>query len=285
MFRAQPVSRRTAVIASLLLASLAAPATAASREHQQMMAEIRMLQEQNQQLQLALANLARTLDAITVRLDQQSEASRKTVADQRLLADGLAGDLRVVRERIDDTNVRLSSLSQEIEALRASIPMVPAPMPAAGETDETAPSGEPAAAPLPTAPNPAAGLSPQRLWEQAYADYASGQWSLAIQGFETFIKSFPRSEQADKAQRYIGESYLLDGKFDQAIAAYDKVITNYPTGTEVALAYYKRGLAQVRLGQTDRARESWETVIKQFPDSDAAILAKQGLDRLTRPGR
>jgi tol-pal system protein YbgF len=285
MIRAQSRLRRTAVATSLVLITVAGPAAAANREHQQMMAEIRMLQEQNQQLQLTLANLTRTIEAITARLDQQGETNRKAFADQRLLADGLAGDLRVVRERIDDTNVRLSSLSQEVEALRESIPMAPAPVPTPGATGETPPAIEEAAPPVLPAPNPAAGLSPQRLWEQAYADYASGQWSLAIQGFETFIRTFPKSEQADRAQRYVGESYLLDGKFEQAIAAYDKVIANYPTGTEVALAYYKRGLAQVRLGQNDRARESWETVIQRFPNSDAAILAKQGLDRLTRPGR
>jgi tol-pal system protein YbgF len=284
------VSARVAVAALLVLAAGAGPAAAANREHQQMMADIRMLQEQNQQLQLALASLAETLKTMNARLDTQAEAGRKAAADQRLLVEGLAADLRVVREKIDDSTVRLSSLAQEIDSLRATVPvMTAAPAPASPEGPGAAPADAgappaPASAPA-TAPNPAAGLSPQRLWEQAYADYASGQWSLAITGFETFLRTFPRSEQADKAQRYIGESYSLDGKFDQAVAAYNKVIANYPTSPEVPLAYYKRGLAQARLGQGDRARESWETVVKMFPDSDAALLAKQGLDRLARPPR
>ena len=69
------------------------------------------------------------------------------------------------------------------------------------------------------------------------------------------------------------------------MAAYDRVISGYPSSDQVPLALYKRGLAQMRLGQTDRVRESWETVVKQYPDSDAAVLAKQGLDRLARPRR
>jgi tol-pal system protein YbgF len=146
-----------------------------------------------------------------------------------------------------------------------------------GETGETAPTPT-----VPTAPNPAAGLSPQRLYNQAYADFASGQWSIAIQGFQMFINTFPKSEQAATAQRNIGDAYSLDGKFDQAIAAYDKVISDYPTSPEVPMAYYKRGLAQVTLGQTDRARDSWDVVMKRYPDSEAAILAKQGLGRLKR---
>ena len=290
--RQQFVSRGKAsagVAAAALLALVfgGSPALAANREHQQMMADIRMLQEQNQQLQLALASLAETLKTMNARLDSQAEAGRRAAADQRLLVEGLAADLRVVREKIDDSAVRLSSLAQEVDSLRATVPMMAAP--AATPPPETpapapAEAGSPPPATVP-APNPAAGLSPQRLWEQAYADYASGQWSLAIAGFDTYLRTFPRSEQADKAQRYIGESYSLDGKFDQAIAAYNKVITNYPTSAEAPLAYYKRGLAQVRLGQSERARESWETVIKMFPDSDAAVLAKQGLDRLARPPR
>jgi tol-pal system protein YbgF len=128
-------------------------------------------------------------------------------------------------------------------------------------------------------------MSPQRLYETAYADYASGQWNLAIAGFETFIRAFPRSELADRAQWYIGESYMLDGKFQQAVAAYDAVIANFPTGAQAPFAYYKKGVALVRLGQTERAREAWTEVMKRHPDSDASALARQGLDRLAKPSR
>jgi tol-pal system protein YbgF len=306
--RRGPVRAGAAALGVLLAAALVAPVGAANREHQQLMADIRMLQEQNQQMQLTLAQLGEALKAITTRLDAQQDANRKAFADQRLVADALAVDLRVLREKVDDTNVRLSGLAQELDALRVSIPVQPltAPAPVEGGAP-VPPSGAPGAAPLstgapagpetpvpavpapattpPAAPNPAAGLSPQRLWNQAYADYGAGQWALAIAGFETFLRSFPRSEQADKAQRYIGESYLLDGKFQQAVEAYDRVITTYPNGTEVPLAYYKKGLALVRLGQQDRARDAWQTVVTKYADSDAAILARQGLDRIAKPPR
>jgi len=286
-------------------AAVAPPVGAANREHLQMMAEIRMLQEQAQQLQQMLAALGDTLKAVNARLDTQAEASRKAFADQRVLSTTVANDLRVLREKLDDNGVRLSSLSQEVEALRTALPTLSAPAqavpteaapapgvgPSAPPTAAVPPGGAVAppslqtAAPQPAAPPTAAGMSPQRLFETAYADYAAGQWSLAIQGFEAFIRTFPRSEQADEAQLYVGEALQLDGKFEQAVAAYDQVITTYPTGDQVPLAYYKRGLALMRLGRSDAARESWETVIKRYPDADAAVLAKQGLERLARPRR
>jgi tol-pal system protein YbgF len=269
---------RAAVLFLLLLASW--PAAAANREHQQMMAEIRMLQEQNQQLAVTLAALTRALETLGQRMDEQSAAGRKALADQRVIIDTVGGEVRVVREKLDDTNVRLSKLSQELDALRTSIPTG---MPAAPiEPGAAPPPGAEPSVPAPTAPPSTAGLSPQRLYDTAYADFASGQWAMAITGFEMFIKSFPRSEQADQAQYYIAESYLIDGKFDQAISAYDRVISNYPSGDQVPLAYYKKGIALLQMKQVDRARESWEACIKNYPDSDASRLAKQGLDRLSR---
>ena len=134
----------------------------------------------------------------------------------------------------------------------------------------------------PTPPPSTAGLSPTRMFDTARADYAAGQWSLAITGFDAFLKTFPRSEMADDAQFLIGETYYAQNKWMDAIAAYNAVIQNYPMGNAVPEAYYKRGLAQERLGQLDDARESWNTVIQMAPDSDAGRLAKQNLDRVAR---
>ena len=53
-------------LTGVLLVGLAQPAHAANREHQQLMADIRMLQEQSQQLQLVLVSLALFLSAIVM---------------------------------------------------------------------------------------------------------------------------------------------------------------------------------------------------------------------------
>ena len=236
-----------------LLVGLAQPAHAANREHQQLMADIRMLQEHSQQLQLVLASLADTLKTLNAKLDDQSTTSRKQFADQKLLIDNLGSDLRVVRERLDENNTRVGTLGQELTSLRdavntlpsqltppAPVIMVPGPngtlvpmtQQAAPVTGvPTVPGGATTTAATPTtaAPaGPAGGLSPQRMFDTAQADYAAGQWPLAISGFEQFIRSFPTSDKADDAQFYIGESYQLDGKFKEAVGAYEKVIADYP---------------------------------------------------------
>jgi len=260
-----------------------------------MAAELRMLQEQTQQLAITLAAvnqaLAESVKLLNARMDEDSNAIRKGFADQKLLIDNMATDVSRIRERANDTNVRIGSLQEELEALRTTVqalqqtavaPSAPSPV-----VDPLAPAGTgtstaPAPLPPPVAPPSTAGLSPTRLYETAQADYFAGQWSSAISGFEAFLRAFPRSEQADDAQLYIGETYFAQNQWSEAIAAYNQLIQSYPGTNSVPVAYYKRGLAQERLGQIDAARTSWEAAAKSFPDSDAGRLAKQNLDRLGR---
>src|SRR4029450_482314 len=97
---------------------VAAPAAAQSRREMQMMADIRMLQEQTQQLQqqlqAAITLLSDSLKQVNARLDEKTGNTRKAFADQKLVTDSVGNDLRVIRERVDETNVRITSLSQEV---------------------------------------------------------------------------------------------------------------------------------------------------------------------------
>jgi tol-pal system protein YbgF len=267
----------TAAAALVSVCFGAAPAAAQNREHQQMAAELRMLQEQQQQIAITLAQIGEALKAINARIDDSNNAARKGFADQKLVIDAMGTDLRTIRERVDDSNVRLGTLREEIDAIRTSLPSLGQPQPIPAPLDPADPNAS-AAAPAPAVTVPStAGLSPTRMYEQAFGDYAAGQYSLAVTGFESFLRTFPRSEFADDAQFYIGETYAAQSRFPEAITAYNAVIQSYPMGDQVPLAYFKRGAAQERLGQTDAARASWEAVVRQFPDSDAGRLAAQRL--------
>ena len=283
--------KRFMMLSVVALVAAAAPASAQSREQRQMMADIRMLQEQTQELAVAVTTMTQTLQAllqesikgVNARLDAQTDATRKGFADQKVIIDDMGKDLRAIRERVDDTNVRVSNVREEIEALRSSIPVAPPPGSySAAPVDPTAP---PVPLPAPTTGTPpsTAGLSPTRMFDTARADYAAGQWSLALTGFDAFLKTFPRSEMADDAQFLIGETNYAQNRWMDAISAYTAVIQNYPMGDKVSEAYYKRGLAQERVGDIDAARESWNSVLQRTQESDPVrALAKQNLDRVAR---
>ena len=260
-----------------------APVRGADREHQQMMADIRMLQEQTTRLNLMLGTLDETLQILLARLDEQTQVARRAFADQKLMVGNLAGGVRIVREKVDETNVRLSSLAQEVEALRVAIPPMMAPLtrlavdPETGlPTGQVAPPASVAVAPV----NP--GVSPQRLYDTAYADFTTGQWALSIQGFEAYISSFPRSDLADDAQFFIGSNHYADGRYREAAEAFEQVVLSHADGDRVADALYKRGLALDRLGEPELARQSFELIVKNHAEHNMANLAQQWLDRINQ---
>jgi tol-pal system protein YbgF len=289
--------KTTAALWLALLPAIAAPAAAQNREHLQLAAELRMLQEQNQQLSLALTQLAEALKAVNARLDASEEFQRRRFADQEVLVKNLGSDLGTIRERTQDSDTRLRTLKDEIDALRQTLlslptlmaqsqsgvapldpsnPLAPTPAPADGATPAPRPP-----TPVLTLPD-TAGLSPNRVFETAFSDYSSSQYQSAIAGFQQVIKNFPTAERADDAQFFIGESLVNMNRLPEAIEAYNLVIQQYPNGDQVDMAYYRRGFAESLMGRTDAARASWEEVVKRFPNSQGAQLAKQRLAGLSR---
>ena len=284
-----------AIAVPLLLAS---PAAAQSREQRQMMADLRMLQQQTQRLEVTLGTLTDALQTVSqkldAKLDAQIDTNRKTFADLKLLSDNISGDVRIVREKIDETNVRVGSLDQEVQAIHASIQtlrVAPPPVQTAEATTEPGTAGATPGPPTAVPPPPAApavstlpaGTSPKLAYDHADADYQAGRYTLAVLGFEAFIRSFPMAPDAAKAQYYIGEAYRNDNKLELALASYDKVLTNYPASEWMVPARYKRGDVLEKLGRTDAAKAEYEMVIKTSPDSAEGRIAKQRLERLLTP--
>lgn len=277
--------RRGLALGVVLLWCGVGPASAADREHEQVMADIRMLEAQVLQNQRMLTALHDAIEALTATLASHRDELRRAFADQQLATGSIATGVRVVREKVDESNVRVASLAQEVEALRLAIPPLPPAMTSLVDPDTGLPL-DPAPAVLTPAPAPLpAGVSPQRMYDTAWADYTNGQWALAIQGFEAYIQTFPRSELTDDAAFYVGQTHFAEGRFPEAVEAFEAVLRDYPAGDVVPEAWYKLGLALDRLGETDRAREAFEGVVSDHPESNMAALAQQALDRLDRPVR
>jgi len=280
-----------APIAVAVLIAVAAgrpvPLQAANKEHQQLMADLRMLQEQAQLLQNLIGSVTDALKAVNTRLDQQAETNRKAFADQKLIVDNLTNDVRVIREKLDDNNVRIGSLTQELDSLRQAMQqMSTRPAMTSETTDPASPDTAAAAVPPPgQAPTAGVGVSPMKLFEAARGDYMAGQYELAIIGFTDYVKSFPKSDSVDDAQVGICTAYLADNKPDKAVEACDLAIRNYPTGDKIPEALYRKGLALSMLKDAEGARGAWDEVVKKYPDSAEAQLARQGLERLKRPDR
>lgn len=269
-------------VLALVLATTT-PADAANKEHQQLMADLRMLQEQSMILQNLIGQVTEAVKSVNARIDQQAEAQRKAMADQKLVIDNLSNDVRVIREKIDDNNVRLGSLSQEVDALRQALQQRAAPAATTGAPDVDPGGAQPSSGGAPTpGAAPTVVNSPKQTWDSAFSDFTTGNYDLAVIGFEAFIKTFPKSDQADDAQVYICASYLQQNKNDEAVKACDTAIRTYPGGNALPEAYYRKALAQRNLRDVAGARATLEELKKKFPDSQMSQLGEQLLNQLPR---
>ena len=139
----------------------AQPARAANKEHLQLMAEIRMLQEQNQQLQALLGTLQDTLKTVTTKIDEQSAATRKAMADQTLAVNNIGDNVRVAaREDGRDQRPDLDRVAGDRRAARRRSSSQPAPQ-CRRHVRRPSPirAGGPPTAPPPTPPTPCRGVA------------------------------------------------------------------------------------------------------------------------------
>lgn len=269
---------RLFALTAVVVAAAYAPASAQSREQRQMMADLRILQVQAQEMQNMMGALNQALSdalkAINTRLNEQAESTRRSFAEQKSIIDTVSSDLRIVREKLDDNNVRVGSLTQEVDSLRNLITA----MPRAGDVPVNPGVADPAAA---AGSSPGGlGASPQRAYDAAMSDYWGSDFDLAISGFKAYLASFPGSDFADDAQFYIGQSYYNQGKYTEAADAYNLTIRTYPKSEILSDAYYKLGESYRNQKNPERARSAYQFVIKQYPESAAAAQAQQRLEEV-----
>ena len=105
-------------------------------------------------------------------------------------------------------------------------------------------------------------------------------YRVAISRFKEFLKKHPKSNLADNAQYWIGESHYGLREFDQAIIEFDAVRRRYPQGDKVPAALLKQGYAFAELGEKVNARLLLQEVMEKFPETPEAARAKMRLKSL-----
>jgi tol-pal system protein YbgF len=199
----------------------------------------------------------------------ETQSSGDSATQQTLLQ-----EIKNLSGKMDDANTRISALALQIAEMKVQTkPITPRFYQTAGDNPD------------------ALALSADRIYSEAYNDLIQGNFDMALEGFNAFLKNFPTNEKADDAQYGIGEAYYNNKKYPAAIAAFTKVVTDYASGSKVASALYKRGKAQLVLQQNENAIADFKTVIEKYataPESSLARaeLEKLGIDpaRLLKPG-
>jgi tol-pal system protein YbgF len=260
---------RLTLTAGIVLA-LAAPAFAANRELERLQVQVAGLQTQIAELQRLGEENLKEVRRLNELLAEQNAAFKKSLQDQKIQDEALGVTLKEVAEKLAELNERAQS-ARVVPAPESGSPAL------ANPPGGAAPVPGATAAP-PTAPSAGPPPAPRELYSQAYADYARGNYDLAIQGFNEYIRQFPNTDFTDNAQYWVGESLYGKKQFAEAIEAWNSLFRDYPSSDKLPDARVKKGMALERLGRRSQALVEYRYVIDRFPNSPAARIARERLN-------
>ncbi|HEY6553595.1 MAG TPA: tol-pal system protein YbgF [Vicinamibacteria bacterium] len=252
-------------LTAAIVIAVAAPARAANRDIERLQVQVAGLQTQIAELQRLGEENLKEVRRLNEFLAEQNAAFRKSLQDQKIQDEALATTIKEVAEK-------LAEISERAQAARVSAPDPGAPAPGSTFGAPITSPGSPATAPA--GPPPA----PRELYSQAYADYARGNYDLAIQGFSEYIRQFPSTDFTDNAQYWVGESLYGKKLFAEAIEGWNTLFRDYPSSDKLPDARVKKGMALERLGRRSQALVEYRYVIDRFPNSPAARIARERLN-------
>lgn len=207
--------------------------------------------------------------AIAGEIEKLREEIRALRGQIEVLGNGIDNVSKRQRDMYVDLDLRLRRFEQPGAAIApagsATTPAV-ASAPAAGSAEPTKPAS---AAPV--------NADESDTYERAQTQRRIGNYQGAIAAFQEFIKKYPKSTLAPRAQYWIGDSYFNLRDFKSAIASQQKLVATYPDSTSVPDALLNMASSQLESGDGVTARKTMDGLVARYPSSDAAEKARRRL--------
>lgn len=261
--------------AFLIAAWLAAPAWAANKDTERLQIQIANLQAQISDLQRRSDDSLKEIKRLNELLADQGAQARKNAQDRQARDEAWQLALKDITDRLGEISEKLSGQPQTAAAPAYGGSPGSTGEPPAGMTG-SAPTGGGAVATPPAAGG--AAPAPRELYSQAYADYARGNYDLAIQGFQEYLRTYPNTEFSDNGQYWIGECLYGKQKYAEAIEAWNALFRDFPSSDKLPDARFKKGLALERLGRRSQALVEYRYVVDRYPNSEAGRKAREKLN-------
>jgi tol-pal system protein YbgF len=241
-----------------------AVALGANKDIERLQVQVAALQSQLSAIERLSEDTLAELKRLNEALAEQNAFLRRGVQEQRLKDEAIQTTLRELDQRLSEVGEQLHGMQAAQSAAASAAPATP---PGPGEGD-----GQPA---RPAAPAPPA---PRELYSQAYADYARGNFDLAIQEYEEYLRNYPDTDLSDNAQYWIGECLYSKQQYAEALAAWDELFRRFPGSDKLPDARYKKGMALERLGRRSQAMLEYRAVATRYPNSEAGRKAREKLN-------
>ena len=257
------------LFAALALVALALPARAALFDDDEARKRIEATNQRLAQIQRELSDRIAALES---QLKSQGLVELFTQVEQ-LKADAarLRGQIEVLTYEQEQQQKRQRDLYVDLDTRLRKLEG------GAGATSGNAPDAPPAAAPPPPVAVAPASTDEQRVYDAALDKFKAGSYTAAIAGFNTFLKTYPKSPLAASAQYWIGNAQYAQKDFRGAIATQRALVSTYPDNPKVPDAMLNIATAQLDLGDGAGSRRTLEDLLAKYPKSEAAVKAKQRL--------
>jgi tol-pal system protein YbgF len=125
-----------------------------------------------------------------------------------------------------------------------------------------------------SAPDP---VAEGKAYEAALNQFKLGNYQSSVAAFQSFLASYPDSQQVSSAQYWIGNAYYALRDYKMAIAAQQKVLASWPNSAKAPDALLNIASCQAEMGEVKAARETLQSLLKKYPGTPAAEQAKQRL--------
>lgn len=257
--------------------------------------DVQILKQQVLELDEKIENRQEELQAIKKQMDELMGMVRALQSQQVSIQEDqkkIPTQYQILLEKLDAMNAQLSRFSMDLtEIKKASLPLLQQAEaaeesgktqeegqtpPVEEETGEEKMGEEQEEPPSPLPPN----MSPQEIYNMAYADYLKGNFSLAIDGFKIYLDNFAQSPFADNALYWIGECYFSQNEYEEAISRYNQLILNYPLGDKVPAAYLHKGISLMELGHDEEALSVFKLMVSKYPLEEETKIAQEKIKEL-----
>jgi tol-pal system protein YbgF len=207
-------------------------------------------------------------------IDDMKKTTAASLASSAARFDSMTTQIQALSESLEETKARLAKLSEQLAQTQNIMQTITTP---AATPGQTAPGGT---AP-PQGPKPDA----DSLFRSGLTSYNSGQYDLAIQSFQDYLKYYPETDLASSAQYYIGDCYFSEKNYQQAVEEFNKCLERYPNGDKLRLAQLKKGYALLNMDQNSAGVRELRSLIQRYPKTPEADLAAQRLRKLSAGSR
>jgi tol-pal system protein YbgF len=116
-------------------------------------------------------------------------------------------------------------------------------------------------------------------YEQAQYLFTQKNYEAAAKQFEKVTVLYPKSDWADDAWYWAGESQMELGNYALAISSFQKVFF-YVQSTKQADAQFQIGICLLRMGDQEQAKNAFRKVQEFYPKSPRALQAQTELNKL-----